>query len=84
LEEGFTVFETAAGGLGGCPFAPGAAGNTATEDAVNMLHRMGVDTGIDLGGLLEAVRILRENLSVPLPGRFAMARGFQEFNFYEE
>ena len=84
LEEGFTVFETAAGGLGGCPFAPGAAGNTATEDAVNMLHRMGVNTGIDLERLLAVVQTLRENLSVPLPGRFAAARGFQEFCFYGE
>jgi hydroxymethylglutaryl-CoA lyase len=83
LDEGCAVFETAAGGLGGCPFAPGAAGNTATEDAVNMLHRMGVATGINLERLLAVVGTLRENLKVPLPGRFSVARGFQEFCFYE-
>ncbi|MCC8193952.1 MAG: hydroxymethylglutaryl-CoA lyase [Deltaproteobacteria bacterium] len=83
MEEGFFAFETATGGLGGCPFAPGAAGNTATEDAVNMLHRMGIDTGINLAALLEVVKTLRENLAVPLPGRFSVARGFQEFCFYD-
>ncbi len=82
LEEGFAAFETAVGGMGGCPFAPGAAGNTATEDAVNMLHRMGYDTGISLDGLLAVVKLLRETVNVPLPGRFAVARGFQEFCFY--
>lgn len=83
LDAGCAAFETAIGGMGGCPFAPGAAGNTATEDAVNMLHRMGVDTGISLDGLLDAVRIVRENINVPLPGRFAAARSFREFCFYD-
>ncbi|SBW11006.1 Hydroxymethylglutaryl-CoA lyase YngG [uncultured delta proteobacterium] len=84
LDAGCTVFETATGGLGGCPFAPGAAGNTATEDAVNMLHRMGVATGINLERLLDVVKTLRENVKASLPGRFSVARGFQEFCFYEK
>lgn len=82
LEEGVNAFETAAGGLGGCPFAPGAAGNTATEDTVNMLQRMGIDTGIDLDAYLEVVAWIRTNLNVALPGRFAVARSFKEFCFF--
>jgi hydroxymethylglutaryl-CoA lyase len=54
--EGVRVFDAAAGGLGGCPFAPGATGNVATEDVVWMFHRMGVATGIDLDALLAAAR----------------------------
>lgn len=54
---GINGFDTAFGGLGGCPFAPGATGNTATEDAVWMFHRMGVETGVDLPALVRlAVR----------------------------
>lgn len=83
LEEGIDAFETAAGGLGGCPFAPGAAGNTATEDAVNMLHRMGFDTGIDLDAYVAVVKLLRENVDAPLPGRFSTARSFKEFCFFD-
>ena len=48
LKAGITVFDGAAGGLGGCPYAPGAKGNTATETMVDMFHRMGIKTGIDL------------------------------------
>ncbi|PZM89407.1 MAG: hydroxymethylglutaryl-CoA lyase, partial [Actinobacteria bacterium] len=54
LELGVTEFDASVGGLGGCPYAPGASGNVATEEVVHMLHDMGVDTGIDLGALLEA------------------------------
>lgn len=82
LELGVRVFETAAGGMGGCPFAPGAAGNTATEDAVNMFHRMGIATGIDLEAYLEAVALVRERIPAPLPGRLSVARSFQEFRFF--
>lgn len=83
LEMGVRIFETAAGGLGGCPFAPGAAGNTATEDAVNMFHRMGVATGIDLERYLAVVAMIRENINAPLPGRLAAARSFKEFCFFD-
>ena len=60
LDEGFNKFDTATGGLGGCPFAPGAAGNAATEDIVYMLESMGVKTGIDVLKVVEAARVMRE------------------------
>jgi len=62
LESGITTFDSSLGGLGGCPFAPGASGNIVTEDLVFMLEAMGLRTGIDLPGLLEVRRILREAL----------------------
>lgn len=62
LEAGATVFEASAGGIGGCPFAPGATGNVATEDLVNMLAREGVQTGIDVDALLEVVAWLDDAL----------------------
>ena len=54
LEGGVTTFDASVGGLGGCPYAPGASGNLATEDLVYMLRGMGVDTGVDLGKLVSA------------------------------
>lgn len=60
LECGIRKFDAAIGGLGGCPFAPGASGNVATEDVVLMLHQMGVDTGIDLDGLVAAADLARD------------------------
>ena len=54
LQAGIRWFDSSIGGLGGCPFAPGASGNVATEDVVMMLHQMGFETGIDLSKLLEA------------------------------
>jgi len=54
IEEGVQVIDSAAGGLGGCPFAPGATGNVATEDVVYMLEGMGIRTGVDMQKLLEA------------------------------
>jgi hydroxymethylglutaryl-CoA lyase len=62
LDAGILMFETSVGGLGGCPFAPGAAGNTATEDMINMLHKMGIGTGIDLERYLMAVDLVRQKL----------------------
>jgi hydroxymethylglutaryl-CoA lyase len=62
LEAGISTFDCSLGGLGGCPFAPGASGNIVTEDLVFMLEAMGLDTGIDLPRLLEVRRILREAL----------------------
>ncbi len=73
LEAGITTFETAIGGLGGCPFAPGAAGNTATEDTVNMLHAMGIATGIDLPRYLAAVAIVKEKIQPALTGHMGSA-----------
>jgi hydroxymethylglutaryl-CoA lyase len=54
MEEGVRVIDSAAGGLGGCPFAPGATGNVATEDVVYMLEGMGIRTGVDMAKLLSA------------------------------
>ncbi|MBE9573294.1 MAG: hydroxymethylglutaryl-CoA lyase [Proteobacteria bacterium] len=53
LQEGITIFDTSLGGVGGCPFIPGAKGNIATEDTVYMLEDMGIETGIDLNRLIE-------------------------------
>ncbi|MEH7252267.1 hydroxymethylglutaryl-CoA lyase [Neobacillus niacini] len=63
LQAGIDRFDTSAGGLGGCPFAPGAAGNAATEDVVYMLERMGIQTGVDLNKLVSAIEIVRPHLS---------------------
>lgn len=61
-EEGIGTFDGALGGLGGCPFAPGASGNAVTEDLVSMFHDLGVETGVDLDRLLAARAILAEAL----------------------
>lgn len=63
LERGITKIQTSIGGLGGCPFAPGASGNTSTEDFVYMLNRMGFDTGIDVNVLIEVALDLKEHIS---------------------
>jgi hydroxymethylglutaryl-CoA lyase len=62
LEEGITTLDASLGGLGGCPFAPGASGNIVTEDLVFMLEAMGISTGIDLNKLLEVRSIVAEAL----------------------
>jgi len=66
LVAGIDRFDASAGGLGGCPFAPGATGNVATEDLVHMFHRMGVDTGVDLEKLYEAISLIEPHVSNPL------------------
>jgi hydroxymethylglutaryl-CoA lyase len=74
LEEGIRNFDSALAGLGGCPFAPGASGNIVTEDLVFMLESMGFATGIDLGALIEARKLLHEGLpSEPLHGQVSRA-----------
>jgi len=67
VESGIRKFDASIGGLGGCPFAPGASGNVATEDVVMMLEQMGYDTGIDLAGLMRASELARE-LTGTAPG----------------
>ncbi|WP_201721920.1 hydroxymethylglutaryl-CoA lyase [Desulfotomaculum copahuensis] len=62
LQAGVRILEGSVAGLGGCPFIPGAAGNAATEDLVYMLHRMGIDTGIDLDALAGCAGLLEEHL----------------------
>ena len=66
LDLGVATFDASSGGLGGCPFAPGASGNLATEDLVYMLHRMGITTNIDLMRLGEATRFIAEVVGRPL------------------
>jgi hydroxymethylglutaryl-CoA lyase len=67
LQLGMTTFDSSSGGLGGCPYAPGAAGNVATEDLVAMLHAMGVTTGIDLSKLLHSSSYIQAQLGKTLP-----------------
>ena len=73
LEMGIATFDASSGGLGGCPYAPGASGNLATEDLVYMLDRMGIDTGVDLNRLVRASAIIAPYLDHPLPGRYLQA-----------
>ncbi|MDM5188760.1 hydroxymethylglutaryl-CoA lyase [Bacillus sp. DX4.1] len=67
LECGVTTFDSSCGGLGGCPYAPGASGNVATDDLVHMLHQMGVQTNIDEEKLLQASQFIQSKLNIPLP-----------------
>ena len=66
-------FDAALGGLGGCPFAPGATGNICTEDLVSMAHEMGIPTGLDLDGLIALSRGLPALVGHPVPGQVAQA-----------
>lgn len=76
LQEGASVLDASCGGLGGCPFAPAATGNVATEDLVYMLHRSGVSTGVALAQLLETGRWLEKQLGVTLPSALLRAGEF--------
>ena len=69
LEAGVRQFDASAGGLGGCPFAPGAKGNVATEDVVMLCDSIGYETGLDMPKLLEAVALLSEMIGAPQGGR---------------
>ena len=69
LDHGVSTFDASAGGLGGCPYAPGATGNLATEDLVYMLHGLGVHTGVDLQALVEASAFLEPRIGHALPSR---------------
>jgi isopropylmalate/homocitrate/citramalate synthase len=73
LEAGVTTVDSSAGGTGGCPYAPGASGNLATEDLVYMLHGMGIATGVDLDAVAAASRALAARLGRPLPSRYLQA-----------
>ncbi|MGW4467819.1 hydroxymethylglutaryl-CoA lyase [Micromonospora sp. NPDC004704] len=67
LELGITEFDASIGGLGGCPYAPGASGNVATEEVVHMLHDMGIETGIDLDRLIEVAELAEKLVGRQLP-----------------
>jgi isopropylmalate/homocitrate/citramalate synthase len=73
LEAGATVLDASVGGLGGCPFAPRATGNVATEDLVYLLHGEGVETGIDLEALVGVAEWMASVLGRDLPGQLYRA-----------
>ncbi|MBA2618844.1 MAG: hydroxymethylglutaryl-CoA lyase [Rubrobacter sp.] len=77
VESGATVLDASVGGTGGCPFAPRATGNIATEDLVYLLHGMGYETGIDLGSLIEVAAWLAGRLGKELPGQVYKAGAFE-------
>jgi hydroxymethylglutaryl-CoA lyase len=68
LQEGVSIFDGSIGGLGGCPYAPGASGNVATEDLVNMLEEMGIETGVNLNKLIDCARFANKIVRKELPG----------------
>jgi len=76
LELGIRCFDASAGGTGGCPYAPGAAGNLATEDLVYLLDREGLRHGVDLDGLLSAARFISQALGRPLASKVGQAGGW--------
>jgi hydroxymethylglutaryl-CoA lyase len=73
LERGVSTFDASAGGLGGCPYAPGAAGNLATEDLLYMLDGLGIETGVSLAAVAEASRFIAPALGHPLASRYLQA-----------
>jgi hydroxymethylglutaryl-CoA lyase len=77
LELGIHTFDASTGGTGGCPYAPGAAGNLATEDLVYLLDREGLSHGVDLDALLRAARHVSETLGRPLATKVGQAGGWR-------
>jgi isopropylmalate/homocitrate/citramalate synthase len=73
LQLGVTTFDASAGGLGGCPYAPGATGNLATEDLLYLLDGLEIETGVDIDKVLAASRFIEEKLGHPLASRYAAA-----------
>lgn len=70
LEAGITTFDGSVGGMGGCPYAPGASGNLGSEDLVHMLNTLGVDTGIDIQKLMRVSQLLEDDFGTTLNSRF--------------
>ncbi|MBV8281151.1 MAG: hydroxymethylglutaryl-CoA lyase, partial [Candidatus Eremiobacteraeota bacterium] len=73
LESGVSIFDSSAGGLGGCPYAPGASGNLATEDLLYMLHGMGIETGVSLDGVVAASSLIATALDHPPTSKYYQA-----------
>lgn len=73
LDFGVTTFDSSAGGLGGCPYAPGAAGNLATEDLLYMLNGLGIETGVSINNVASASRFIETKLDHVLPSRYLQA-----------
>jgi hydroxymethylglutaryl-CoA lyase len=78
LPCGIATFDASVGGLGGCPYAPGAAGNLATEDLIYMLNGLGAETGVSLPALSDASSFIGSRLDHPLPSRYAQAMAAQK------
>ena len=76
IEAGIDVLDASVGGIGGCPFAPGATGNIATEDLVYMLHRAGFETGYDLDALISTARWIGDRIGRPAPSALSRAGGW--------
>lgn len=74
LDFDIATFDASAGGLGGCPYAPGASGNLATEDLLYLLHGLGIDTGVRIDAVSDAARALVPSLGHTLPSRYTQAR----------
>ncbi|WP_342468065.1 hydroxymethylglutaryl-CoA lyase [Bacillus sp. FSL W8-0629] len=75
LKAGITIFDASSGGLGGCPYAPGSSGNVATEDVVHMLHKLGIETNVDLPRLIKAAEWIEAKVDRTLPSH--CLRAFQ-------
>jgi hydroxymethylglutaryl-CoA lyase len=73
VRAGVTCFDASVAGIGGCPFAPQAAGNISTEDTVHMLHEMGYETGVDLERLISVAQLAQDLLGRELPGQVMKA-----------
>jgi len=73
MQAGITEFDSAVGGLGGCPYAPNASGNIATEDLVNMMSESGIETGVDLDSVLQVAEMLKQVVLHPLHSSLMMA-----------
>ncbi len=73
LEAGVRRFDASVGGLGGCPFSPGATGNVCTEDLVHLFHALGLTTGVDLDELIAVASTIEQHLGTELPSRMLRA-----------
>ena len=76
IQEGVTTFDASCGGVGGCPFAPAATGNVATEDLLYMIHRMGLKTGVDIDKIIETAKWLEGPLGTSMPAMVTRAGVF--------
>lgn len=83
VESGIDRFDASLGGLGGCPYAPGASGNIATEDAVHMLEAMGYETGVDLARLIACARALPGLVGHSVPGQLGKAGRITDLHIHE-
>ena len=76
IQEGVRTFDASCGGVGGCPFAPAATGNVATEDLLYMIHRMGLKTGVDIDKIIETAKWLEGPLGTAMPAMVTRAGVF--------